>query len=310
MTEYRNQARGAGEWAATYGDMGTMPQIQLRELPLQLLDPWQGTDGKPQPFTPYTREELEELAENIRLNGVIEAICVRPKENGRFQIIAGHHRTEAAGLAGLKTIPGKIEYLDDNQAAIRMVDSNLKRRKKIRHSEKAFAYKLRLESMKRQGQRTDLTSRPLVGKSETADMVAENESGRQVQRYIRLTELIRPLLDLVDEEKMAFRAGVELSYLEKADQQLLLELLQERRLKAPSMAQAARLREKAAGGRLTTDDILSILVKPPKSRPATIQLSAGRISRYFPPNTSAAQMELEICAALELYRKNHTPTSA
>ena len=311
MNERRNQARGANEWAKTYGSMGSVPQVQFRELPLHLLDPWQDTDGSPQPFDSYTQEELEELAENIRLNGVIEAICVRPRENGRFQIIAGHHRAKASKLAGLTVIPAKIEHLDDNQATIRMVDSNLKRRKKIKHSNKAFAYRLRLEAQKRQGKRTDLTSRPMVGKLETADLVAENESGRQVQRYIRLTELIRPLLDLVDDEKLAFRAGVELSYLEKRDQRLLMEVLLGWKCKAPSMAQAAQLRAEAAHGELTTEQILAIMVKPKTPKAATVKLPAQRIAAFFPSGTTPEQMEAEIYKALLAYRNNTTaPASA
>lgn len=311
MTERRNQARGANEWADTYGSMGTAPRVQFRELPLHLLDPWQDADGNPQPFDSYTGEELNELAENIRLNGVIEAICVRPRENGRFQIIAGHHRTEAAKLAGLTVIPSKIEFLDDNQAAIRMVDSNLKRRKKIKHSNKAFAYLVRMEAVKRSAVRAagrpTKNSTPLVSNFRSDETVAEEsgESREQIRRYIRLTELIRPLLDLVDDEKLAFRAGVELSYMEKSDQRLLLEVMQGWKCKAPSMAQATLLREEAARGELTTERILSIMVKPTKPKPATIKLPARRISSFFPPNTPAEEMEAEICAALEAYRKNN-----
>ena len=150
-----------------------------------------------------------------------------------------------------------------------------------------------------------------MGQKLSRDEVAEEtgESARQIQRYIRLTELIRPLLELVDDEKLAIRAGVELSYLQESDQRLLLEVMKGWKCKAPSMAQATQLREAAAQGDLTTEAILAIMVKPPKPKPATIKLPAERISSFFPPNTPADHIELEIYLALKEYRKKHTPAS-
>ena len=316
MDERRNQARGANEWADTYGDLGNTPRVQYRDLPLNLLDPWTDTDGKSQPFDHYTQEEMDELVESIATNGVMEAIYVRPRANGRFQIIAGHHRTEASKRAGRSTIPAKIEYLDDNQAAICMVDSNLKRRKKIKPSNLAFAYKIRMEAVKKSAVRgvgrPTKNSSPLETNFRSDATVAEEsgESRAQIQRYIRLTKLVRPLLDLVDAEKLALRAGVELSYLPEDDQRLLLEVMLDWKLKAPSMAQASQLRDQAADGELTVEQILGIMVKPKAPKADTIKLPAQRISSFFPPNTSVAQMELEICAALEAYRKNNAPASA
>ena len=319
MDERRNQARGATEWADTYGDLGNAPQAKLMQLPLHLLDPWEDANGKSQPFGDYTEEEMNELTESIRLNGVIEAICVRPRSNGRFQIIAGHNRVEGSKRAGRVNIPALVLYINDAQATILMVDSNLKRRKKIKHSEKAFAYLARMDALRElraAGKAgaplvpqvtADTTGAPLVplaGKSR--DLLAEQsgENREQIRRYIRLTKLVWPLLDLVDTEKLAFRAGVELSYLTEADQRLLLEVMEGWKCKAPSMAQASQLRDQAADGELTEEQILAVMVKPKAPKVDTIKLPAVRISSFFPPNTSVAQMELEICAALEAYRKS------
>ena len=146
------------EWAQAFGDIGIAPRMQLMQLPLHILDPWQGANGQPQPFKPYTPEKLTELAESIRQNGVIEAISVRTKPDGRMEILAGHNRVAAAKLAGLQTVPAIVQKLDDDAAEILLVDSNLKHREKLLPSEKARAYKMLLEARKRQGQRTDLTS--------------------------------------------------------------------------------------------------------------------------------------------------------
>ena len=167
--ERHNLARGDKEWADTYGNLGNIAQAQLTQLPLVVLDDWAGAKGDRQPFRSYTQEKLEELAENIRKNGVIEPIHARPRAGGRFEIIAGHNRCAAARLAGLTTVPALVQPLDDAQAAILLVDSNLQHREKLLPSEKAFAYKLRLESLKRQGHRSDLTSDPLGPKSGPPD---------------------------------------------------------------------------------------------------------------------------------------------
>ena len=165
MTELRNAARGANEWADTYGNMGTPAPARLIQIPLHLLDPWEDSNGEPQPFRPYTSTMLVDLAENIRRNGIIQPINARPRPNGRFQIIAGHNRVTGAKMVGLPTVPALVQDLDDNQAAILMVDSNLKTRQHILPSERARAYKLRMEKLSHQGRRTDLTSGPMVQKS-------------------------------------------------------------------------------------------------------------------------------------------------
>lgn len=315
MTERRNQARGANEWADTYGSLGMATPMQLTQLPLHILDPWVNEGGERQPFKPYSSDKLEELAENIRKNGVIEAICVRPMPDGRFQIIAGHNRVAAAKLAGLTTIPAIVQQLDDDQAAILMVDSNLQHREKLLPSEKAFAYKLRLDAIKRAAGRPANNCGPLghnLDGTKSRDQIAEEsgESPRQIQRYIRLTYLIPPLLELVDSEKFAVRAAVEVSYLDEASQARLLLVMEETDCKPPSMTQAAQLRQLSQAGTLDEETILSVMVKTKAPKVATIKLPAERISSFFPQNTTPEQMEAEICEALAFYRKHNAPVSA
>lgn len=316
MNELRNQARGANEWAETYGNIGVAPQTQLTRLPLHILDPWKGADGRLQPFRPYTRAKLEELAENIRKNGVIEPICVRPMPSGRFQIIAGHNRVEAAKLAGLPAVPALVQQLDDARAAILMVDSNLQHRETLLPSEKAFAYKLRLESMNRQGQRTDLTSaqiEPKLGNGRSNEQLAAEagESRAQIQRYIRLTYLITPLLDMVDGGKPGFAAAVDLSFLAETEQELLLQVMNEEN-KVPNGAQAKAIRSASAAGQLTDADAIRAILAPISApKPAVLKIPADRLQAFFPPNTSAEDIEQEIYEALLAYRKNnHPPASA
>lgn len=200
------------EWFAAYGTLGQMPQLQLVQLPLDILDAWESAGGFKQPFKMYSPEKLDDLAQSIREHGVIEAICVRPKPNGRMEIIAGHNRAAAARLAGLRTIPATVRQLDDAAAAIMLVDSNLKHRETLLPSEKAFAYQLRLNSLKRQGKRVDLTSAQFEPKfgQRSSEQVAEEmgESRAQIQRYIRLTHLLPALLDMVDAGKPAVNAAV------------------------------------------------------------------------------------------------------
>lgn len=314
MTEHSH--RGANEWADTYGSIGATPTSQQTQLPLSILDPWESPTGNRQPFRPYSKEDLEELAENIGQNGVISPITVRPRPNGRFQIIAGHNRVAASKLAGLTVIPAIIMTLDDDQATILMVDSNLQHRKKIHHSDKAFAYQERMEAEKRQAARSagrpTKNSSPLETNYRWDNVVAETvgESRAQIQRYIRLTKLFTPLLKLVDEEKLAFRAGVELSYLEDETQSTLFQVLQDHKCKPPSMAQAAQLREQSEDGVLTEEQIIAILIKPKAPKASTIKLPANRIGSFFPPNTSPDIMEAEIYEALLMYRQqNHSPAS-
>lgn len=303
----------AEEWAAAYGDLGREPQTRLMQLPLTILDPWQSADGERQPFKAYTDAKLQELTESIKQHGVIEAICVRPKADGRMEIIAGHNRVAAARLAGLATVPAIVQQLDDAQAAIMLVDSNLQHRETLLPSEKAFAYKLRLESMKRQGQRTDLTSGQIVRKLECTDQIGkdESESGRQVRRYIRLTHLIPALLDMVDNGKPGFAAAVDLSFLGQNEQTALLEVMEQEHIKAPNGAQAKALRKASADSTtgLTAEDILQVL-RPvqsqasPKSR--TISVSRDELTGYMPATiTTDAEALAYIKQALAYWKETH-----
>lgn len=236
-----NNARGATEWRDTFGGGFSASGSRLIQAPLELLEPWSDAAGNMQPFRSYSAAELEDLADNIRQHGIITPLRLRPMD-GRFQILSGHNRCKAAKLAGLRTVPAIVEDVDDDEAALILVDSNLKQRQKITPSEKARAYKLRLEAMRRQGKRTDLTSRHDVGKlendstatsrhdvgkSETADVIGEQtgDTGRTVQRYVRLTYLIPELLEMVDDERLKIVCAVELSYLPPATQKMVLGAL-------------------------------------------------------------------------------------
>lgn len=236
-----NNARGATEWRDTFGGGFVPSGSRLIQAPLELLEPWSDAAGNTQPFRSYSAAELEDLADNIRQHGIITPLRLRPMD-GRFQILSGHNRCKAAKLAGLRTVPAIVEDVDDDEAALILVDSNLKQRQKITPSEKARAYKLRLEAMRRQGKRTDLTSRHDVGKLEndstatsrhdvgkleTADVIGEQtgDTGRTVQRYVRLTYLIPELLEMVDDERLKIVCAVELSYLPPATQKMVLGAL-------------------------------------------------------------------------------------
>lgn len=339
MPELRNTVRGENEWAATYGNLGMAAPVRLMQLPLHILDPWEDVTGETQPFNPYTPAMLADLAENIRRNGIIQPINVRPRPNGRFQIIAGHNRVNGAKIAGLTTAPALVQELDDNQAAILMIDSNLKTRPHILPSERARAYRLRIEKLSHQGKRTDLTSAPVVQKLTLVDSsttsapmeqkltsrdIVAHELGvshAQVQRYLRLNNLHPDLLKMVDNGSLdkeqqdkniptlALRAGVDLSYIPMEQQDLLLQVMQEYDCKAPSMSQAGQLRLLAAAQELDEEAICSIMVKIKSPKTDVLKLPAGRISSLFPPNTVPEQMEAEIYAALIAYRKNHSPAS-
>ena len=292
------------EWAQAFGDIGIAPRMQLMQLPLHILDPWQGANGQPQPFKPYTPEKLTELAESIRQNGVIEAISVRTKPDGRMEILAGHNRVAAAKLAGLQTVPAIVQKLDDDAAEILLVDSNLKHREKLLPSEKARAYKMLLEARKRQGQRTDLTSVQIEQKLNSREEVAAKagESASAIQRYIRLTYLIDPLLDMVDTGKPGFAAGVDLSFLSRREQEDLLRVMQEEE-KVPNGAQAKALRKASAAGMLTGPEAIRAILCPESSaKPRILKISTDRLVDFFPADTTEKDMEEIILAALRDYK--------
>lgn len=279
-----------------------------------LLPPEEISEFPNHPFQVRMDEAMKEMAQSVRENGVLVPALVRPKVGGGYEMVSGHRRKRAAELAGLREIPCIVRNLTDDQAIVIMVDSNLQR-EQILPSEKAFAYKMKLEAMKRQGFRSDLTSGPL-GQKLTREAIAEQspDGARQIQRYIRLTHLIPELLSLVDysilkdpgKPQMALRPAVELSYLRKEEQLDLFDLIEE--LDAtPSHAQALQLRQlsekKAPGQRVARDTILFILEQKKPNQVEQFKMSKERISRFFPAGTPAAKMEETIVKALELYRR-------
>jgi ParB family chromosome partitioning protein len=223
------------------------------------LPPSQISDFPDHPFKVRMDEEMEKLVESVKERGVLMPALVRPMPDGSYQMVSGHRRKKASELAEAATMPCIVRELTDDEAVLIMVDSNLQR-EKVLPSERAFAYKMKLEAMKHQGQRTDLTSSPLGTKLERTSEAITAETGdsrNQIHRYIRLTNLIPPLLDMVDEEKIAFRPAVELSYLSESEQQSLLDTMSFEDA-TPSLAQAIKMKEFSKGGRLNEDVILSM----------------------------------------------------
>ena len=242
------------------------------------------------PFKVLDDEKMQETVESIREHGIICPLIVRPGKEEGYEIIAGHRRKRACELLGLGTVPCFIRDLSDEEATITMVDSNIQR-EELLFSEKAFAYKMKLEAVRKQGQRTDLTSRQVVGKLEAADEIGEKsgESGRQIQRFIRMTFLIKPLLDYVDEKRIPFNAGIELSYLETEEQEQLYQTIV-RLCVFPSLAQAKKLKELSREGKLDGNGI-EIVLSDEKPVVQAVKLQRKKLNEYFPADYSAEQME-------------------
>ena len=261
------------------------------------------------PFQVNVDEEMLELAESIRQYGVLSPAIVRPKSDGGYEMIAGHRRMKGSQLTEKEHIPCIIRNLSDDEATILMVDSNLQR-ESLLPSEKAFAYKMKLDAMKRQGQRTDLTSRPVVGKLESSEIIGVETggSGRQIQRFIRLTELIYPLLQMVDEKKIAFRPAVELSYLPHTQQQLLLKTMEELQ-STPSLSQAQRMKKCSQEGRLTGDVMYVVLSEEKPNQVEKIKVPVNRIKKLIPKGYTERQTEDLIVRLLENWCKNRQPDS-
>ena len=251
------------------------------------------------PFKIIDDEKIEEMAESIKQYGVMTPGVARPLESGGYELISGNRRKRASELAGMETMPVIVRELDDDEAIILMVDANLQR-EEILPSERAFAYKLKLEAMKRQGARNDLTSRPLVGKSETADIIGEEsgESGRQIQRYIRLTELIPDLLELVDEKLLAFRPAVEVSYLTVDEQEYLLESIQLNEC-TPSLSQAMRLKKFSQEGRLSID-VIEAIMSEEKPVERKLVLDGKWVTKHFSKEMTPKEIMERINKALKL----------
>ena len=261
-------------------------------------------DGFPDhPFHVDMDDAMSEMVESVKRFGVLSPAVARQKEDGRYELISGHRRKKACELAGIDKMPVIVRNMDRDEAIIFMVDSNLQR-ERLLPSEKAFSYKMRLEAMKRQGQRTDLTSSPLGTKLRSDTELAQRagESRNQIQRYIRLTELIPDLLQMVDDSKIAFRPAVELSYLTKEEQASLHEAMESEDC-TPSLAQAIKIKKFSQEGRLNDDVILSILSEEKPNQREVYRLPKDRIDKYFPKGTPSEKIEEIICKALELYRR-------
>ncbi|MBR3473622.1 MAG: ParB/RepB/Spo0J family partition protein [Oscillospiraceae bacterium] len=260
------------------------------------------------PFKVKMDEAMMEMADSIRQYGVLVPGMVRPKEGGGYEMVAGHRRKMGCELAQKPTMPCLVRDLTDDEATIIMVDSNLQR-ESILPSEKAFAYKMKLEAMRRQGQRTDLdeTLRPVGAKlrdTRSDEQLANNapDSARQIQRYIRLTYLIPPLLDMVDEDKIAMRPAVELSYLPENEQTILHEIMEMEDC-TPSHAQTIKMRQFSESGKLTEEVILSIMQEEKPNQKEQFRMPRERISKYFPTGTPAQKIEDTIVKALDMYYK-------
>ncbi len=265
------------------------------ELPLSELHPFRN-----HPFKVVDDEKMQDTAQSIRDHGVLVPAIVRPREEGGYEIVAGHRRHFASQIAGLDTMPAIVRDLDDDAATIIMVDSNLQR-ETLLPSERAWAYKMKLDAMKRQGKRTDLTCGQVGHKSEKSVMRVADEAGesvKQVQRFIRLTELIPPLLDMVDERKIAFNPAVELSYLKPEEQVELLDAMESEQA-TPSLSQAKRLKKFSQEGHLSIDVMRAIMSEEKKSDLDRITLTGEKVNKYFPKSYTPQQKEQVILKLLE-----------
>jgi len=272
-------------------------QEKVIDIPLTDLHPF-----KNHPFKVTDDESMLETAESITKHGVLVPVIARPCEDGGYELISGHRRKRASELAGKETLPCIVRNLDDDAATIIMVDSNIQR-ENILPSERAFAYKLKLEAMKHQGQRNDLTSSQVGTKlaGKRADQILAKQAGdsrNQVQRFIRLTELVPELLDMVDAKKIAFNPAVELSYLMPHEQIQLMEAMDMEQA-TPSLSQAQRLKKYSQDGKLTFDVMTAIMSEEKKGEPDKVTLTGEKLKKYFPKSYTPQQMEETIIKLLE-----------
>lgn len=269
-----------------------------------MLNPADISDFPNHPFKVRQDEAMAEMVDSVKQYGVLVPALVRPKADGGYEMVAGHRRKCAATLAGITEMPCIVRNLTDDEATIIMVDSNLQR-ETILPSEKAFAYKMKLEAIKRQGQRSDLTSTPLVSKSRSNEELGQKngDSREQVRRYIRLTELIPPILDMVDSGKIAFRPAVELSYLSKEQQQSLYATMECEDC-TPSLAQAIKMKEFSRDGKLSAEVILSIMQEEKPNQREKPAFRDERITRLIPKSIPRGQETDFVIRALEFYNRH------
>ena len=272
---------------------------KIHEIPLEEID-----EFPDHPFKVLDDEDMMNLAESVREQGIITPATLRKKEDGRYEILSGHRRKRACELAGLDTLRSEVVEMDRDAAVIFMVDSNLQRTM-ILPSEKAFSYKMRLEAMKRQGKRTDLTSDPLGPKLRTNVQLANevSESATQIKRYIRLTELIPELLEKVDKGEIALRPAVDISYLPEDIQRSLLDTIEMEQC-TPSYAQTRRMRTLLAEGKLTDEAIYAIMQEEKPNQKEKFTISASKIEKVLPQSVKASQREDFILKAIDYYAKH------
>ena len=297
--------RGANVSLSSYDEIFSTEETRsqdnlekIQNLPLAELHPFQN-----HPFKVVDDEAMQRTVESVARYGVLAPAIARPRPEGGYEIISVHRRLHAAALAGLKTIPVIVRNMDDDAAVIAMVDANLQR-ETILPSERAFAYKMKLEAMKHQGQRTDLTSCQLGTKLRTDALVAEgtNESARTVQRFIRLTELIPELLDMVDQKQLSFNPAVELSYLSQPEQHDLLDAMDYAQ-STPSLSQAQRLKKLSQEGTLDLNTMRTIMSEIKKPELGNVTLKDATLRKYFPRSYTPRQMQETIIKLLEQWQK-------
>ena len=270
---------------------------KIRKIPLDQLVPF-----KDHPFKVIDDESMMDTVQSIREHGILLPLIARPMPDGKYEIVSGHRRSHAGKLAGLETVPVIVRELDDDAAVILMVDSNLQR-ENILPSERAFAFKMKLEAMKHQGQRLDLTCSQVGNKlqgKKSSEVLAEQigQSKNQIFRFIRLTELLPELLDLVDERKLAFNSAVEVSYLNPEEQGWLAETIDSEQ-STPSLSQAQRLKRFSQDGKLTEDMVLAIMSEQKKPETERVVLQSRQISQYFSPSATPKEMETSILSMLD-----------
>lgn len=271
---------------------------RVQEIPLDQLKPF-----KNHPFKVRDDQRMLDTVDSIREYGVLVPAIARPDPEGGYELISGHRRKRGCEMAGLQTMPVIIRDLDDDAAVLVMVDSNIQR-EELLPSERAFAYKMKLEALKHQGARSDLTSSQLGTKLRADELLAQQagESRNQVQRFIRLTELISELLDMVDERKLAFNPAVEVSYLKRDEQRMLLEAMDAEQT-TPSLSQAQRLKKFSQEGRLTEEAMSAIMSEEKKSEMDKVTLRSDTLRKYFPKSYTPKQMERTIIKLLDVWQK-------
>ena len=290
--------KGADDIFSTEESRQEQQREQVQQIPIGELFPF-----KNHPFKVLDDESMQRTVESVEQYGVLSPLIARPRPEGGYEIISGHRRQHAAQLAGLDTLPVIVRQMDDDAAVLLMVDSNLQR-ENILPSERAFAYKMKLEALKNQGARSDLTSTQLVSKLRSNEQLgAENNQSREtVRRFIRLTNLVPELLDMVDEKKIAFNPAVELSYLDESQQRDFLEAMEDTQ-NAPSLSQAQQLKKMAQQGEFSYEKAFDVMGQEKRSEKDTVTIKNETLRKYFPRSYTPKQMEEKIIQLLDAWQK-------